>query len=129
MAVVSNATHDRKLADTALEHYVTNTTFFKSPVSDQSTTVKTRHSVFVQFLGATFRTAQCSWLSNEQRVNVENCIRTLSEVAKSRMIAIPSDLDIQVSTMFSKAQLLSRQTTSKWLQATRSPKREPTTAT
>ena len=35
-------------------------------------------------------------------------------------------LCLQVATMFSKVQLLSRQTTSKWLQATRSPKRELT---
>ena len=55
---------------------------------------------------------------------MENCIKTLAEVAKSRGIAIPSELDIQVATMFSKQQLLSRQTTSKWLQATRSPKRD-----
>lgn len=64
MAVVSNATHDRKHADTALEKYVTYTltdiitTFFKSPFSDQSTTVQTRQSVFVQLLGAAFRVAQ-----------------------------------------------------------------------
>ena len=134
MAVVSNATHDRKHADTALEHYVTQTltdiitTFFKSPFSDQSTTVQTRQSVFVQLLGAVFRVAQCSWLTSDQRHSVENCIKTLAEVAKSRGIAIPSDLDIQVATMFSKVQLLSRQTTSKWLQATRSPKRELTSS-
>ena len=134
MAVVSNATHDRKHADTALEHYVTQTltdiitTFFKSPFSDQSTTVQTRQSVFVQLLGAVFRVAQCSWLNSEQRLSVESCIKTLADVAKSRGIAIPSDLDIQVATMFNKAQILSRQTTSKWLQATRSPKREPTSS-
>ena len=46
--------HPRKHADTALEQYVTQTltdiitTFFKSPFSDQSTTVQTRQSVFVQ---------------------------------------------------------------------------------
>ena len=46
MGVVSNATHDRKHADVALENYVTETlmdiitTFFKSPFSDQSTTVQ-----------------------------------------------------------------------------------------
>ncbi len=46
MGVVSNATHDRKHADVALEHYVTETlmdiitTFFRSPFSDQSTTVQ-----------------------------------------------------------------------------------------
>ena len=102
MAVVSNATHDRKHADTALEHYVTHTltdiitTFFKSPFSDQSTTVQTRQSVFVQLLGAVFRVAQCSWLTSDQRLGVENCIKTLADVAKSRGIAIPSELDIQV---------------------------------
>ena len=48
MGVISNATHDRKHADTALEQYVTETlmdiinTFFKSPFSDQSTTVQVR---------------------------------------------------------------------------------------
>ena len=48
MGIISNATHDRKHADTALEHYVTETlmdiinTFFKSPFSDQSTTVQVR---------------------------------------------------------------------------------------
>lgn len=57
---------------------------------------QTRQPVFVQLLGAAFRVSQCSWLTVDQRVNVENCIRTLSEVAKARGIAIPSDLDIQV---------------------------------
>jgi len=48
MGVVSNATHDRKHADTALEHYVTHTlmdiitVFFSSPFSDQSTTIQVR---------------------------------------------------------------------------------------
>ena len=82
----------------AVTHTLTDiiTTFFKSPFSDQSTTVQTRQSVFVQLLGAVFRVAQCSWLSMEQRLGVENCIKTLAEVAKSRGIAIPSDLDLQV---------------------------------
>lgn len=52
----------------------------------------------------------------DQRVNVENCIRTLSEVAKARGIAIPSDLDIQVTAMFNKTAIISRQTTSKWIE-------------
>ena len=48
MGVVSNATHDRRHADLALEHYVTETlmdiitTFFKSPFLDQSITVQVR---------------------------------------------------------------------------------------
>ena len=66
----------------AVTHTLTDiiTTFFKSPFSDQSTTVQTRQSVFVQLLGAVFRVAQCSWLSMEQRLGVENCIKTLAEV-------------------------------------------------
>ncbi|QQP42534.1 Uncharacterized protein FKW44_017232, partial [Caligus rogercresseyi] len=89
----------------------------------------TRQPIFVQLLGAAFRVSQCSWLTVDQKVNVENCIRTLSEVAKSRGIAIPSDLDIQVTAMFNKAALISRQTTSKWMQVARGPKREISSAT
>ena len=49
MGVVSNATHDRKHADTVLENYVTLTlmdiinTFFKSPFSEQSTTIQVKN--------------------------------------------------------------------------------------
>ena len=57
----------------------------------------------MQLLGAAFRVSQCSWLSVDQRVNVENCIRTLSEVARARGIAIPSDLDIQVRCLVASA--------------------------
>ncbi|XP_046984326.1 inositol 1,4,5-trisphosphate receptor [Schistocerca americana] len=129
MGIVANSTHDRKHADTALENYVINsvmniiTTFFNTPFSDQSTTVQTRQPIFVQLLQAAFRISQCTWLNAAQRFNVENCIRTLSEVAKGRGIAIPSDLESQVLSMFNKAAMLSRQT-SKWLQAAKTPKME-----
>ncbi|KAG8235388.1 hypothetical protein J437_LFUL009247, partial [Ladona fulva] len=129
MGIVANATHDRKHADLALENYVTNcvmniiNTFFNSPFSDQSTTVQTRQPIFVQLLQAAFRVSQCTWLTASHRFNVENCIRTLSDVAKTRGIAIPSDLESQVASMFNKAAMLSRQT-SKWLQAAKSPKME-----
>jgi hypothetical protein len=43
--------------------------------------------------------------------------------AKSRGIAIPSDLETQVTSLFNKAAMLSRQT-SKWLQAAKTPKME-----
>ena len=108
MARCASATHDRKHADTALEHYVTGaavgvvTTFFRSPFSDQSTAVQTRQSVFVQLLQVVFRLSQCAWLSAVQRAAVESCIRTLSDIARSRSIAIPSDLDNQVSSLFNK---------------------------
>ncbi|XP_076236101.1 inositol 1,4,5-trisphosphate receptor-like isoform X3 [Calliopsis andreniformis] len=127
------------------------TTFFSSPFSDQSTTVQkhlhearlywsikesdrntdnthtdyTQQPIFVQLLHAAFKVSQCSWLNAGQRFNVENCIRTLSEVAKGRGIAIPTDLESQVASMFNKAAMLSRQT-SKWLQAAKQPKIERT---
>jgi len=129
MGHVANATHDRKHADTALENYIINSvmniisTFFNSPFSDQSTTVQTRQPIFVQLLQAAFRMSQCTWLGASQRFNVENCVRTLSDVAKSRGIAIPSDLETQVASLFNKAAMLSRQT-SKWLQAAKTPKME-----
>ncbi|KAK9299761.1 hypothetical protein QLX08_007324 [Tetragonisca angustula] len=127
------------------------TTFFSSPFSDQSTTVQkhlhearlywsikesdritdtnvtgcTRQPIFVQLLHAAFKVSQCPWLNAGQRFNVENCIRTLSDVAKGRGIAIPTDLESQVASMFNKAAMLSRQT-SKWLQAAKQPKIERT---
>ncbi|CAL7936478.1 unnamed protein product [Xylocopa violacea] len=127
------------------------TTFFSSPFSDQSTTVQkhlqearlywsikesdritdtnlagyTRQPIFVQLLHAAFKVSQCAWLNAGQRFNVENCIRTLSDVAKGRGIAIPTDLESQVASMFNKAAMLSRQT-SKWLQAAKQPKIERT---
>ncbi|XP_054006483.1 inositol 1,4,5-trisphosphate receptor isoform X11 [Hylaeus anthracinus] len=131
MSIIATATHDREHADTALENYVTGclmniiTTFFSSPFSDQSTTVQTRQPIFVQLLHAAFKVSQCSWLNAGQRFNVENCIRTLSDVAKGRGIAIPTDLESQVASMFNKAAMLSRQT-SKWLQAAKQPKIERT---
>ncbi|KAK2589036.1 hypothetical protein KPH14_001879 [Odynerus spinipes] len=127
------------------------TTFFSSPFSDQSTTVQkqlhearlywsikecdrstdnnlasyTRQPIFVQLLHAAFKVSQCPWLNAGQRFNAENCIRTLSDVAKGRGIAIPTDLESQVASMFNKAAMLSRQT-SKWLQAAKQPKIERT---
>jgi hypothetical protein len=52
-----------------------------------------------------FRLSQCPWLSASQRHNVESCIRTLSDMARSRSIAIPSDLDNQVTSLFNKPAL------------------------
>ncbi|XP_070559179.1 inositol 1,4,5-trisphosphate receptor-like isoform X4 [Ptychodera flava] len=112
MAMVCNATHDRKHADTMLEKYVTETVmniitmYFNSPFSDQSTTVTTRQPVFVRLLQGAFRVSQCSWLSGQQKFHVENCIKTLTDMAKNRGIAIPVDLDSQVNTLFSKSQIV-----------------------
>lgn len=49
----------------------------------------------------------------------------LAILAKGRGIAIPTDLESQVASMFNKAAMLSRQT-SKWLQAAKQPKIERT---
>ena len=76
------------------------TTFFRSPFSDQSTAVQTRQPVFVQLLQIAFRLSQCAWLSASQRHNVESCIRILSDMARSRRIAIPSDMGNQVTSLF-----------------------------
>ncbi|XP_035720750.1 inositol 1,4,5-trisphosphate receptor-like isoform X2 [Vespa mandarinia] len=131
MTLIATPKSDQQDADIALENYVTSclmniiTTFFSSPFSDQSTTVQTRQPIFVQLLHAAFKVSQCIWLNAGQRFNVENCIRTLSDVAKGRGIAIPTDLESQVASMFNKAAMLSRQT-SKWLQAAKQPKIERT---
>ncbi|CAH0562339.1 unnamed protein product [Brassicogethes aeneus] len=130
MADIATAPTDRKHPDRALENYVTNcvmniiSTFFSSPFSDQSTTVQTRQPIFVQLLQSAFRVSQCPWLAASQRFNVENCIRTLSEVAKTRGIAIPLDLESQVNAMFTKTNILTRQTTNKWKVASKTQKIE-----
>ncbi|XP_073839343.1 inositol 1,4,5,-trisphosphate receptor isoform X2 [Musca autumnalis] len=116
-------------ADKTLINYVLNgvctilASFFSSPFSDQSTIVQSRQMIFVQLLQVCYRLSQCKWLSLADRFNVENCIRTLAESAKTRSIAIPLDLEQQVVTMSSKTALLTRQTT-KWLLASKQPKYE-----
>ncbi|CAN0066404.1 unnamed protein product, partial [Lampetra planeri] len=105
---VCNTTTDRKHADTVLEKYVTETvtnvitTFFSSPFSDQSTNLQARQPIFVQLLQGAFRVYHCPWPSLAQKASVETCIKTLSDVAKSRSIAIPVDLDSQVNSLFLK---------------------------
>nr|XP_032828348.1 inositol 1,4,5-trisphosphate receptor type 1-like isoform X2 [Petromyzon marinus] len=105
---VCNTTTDRRHADTVLEKYVTETvtnvitTFFSSPFSDQSTNLQARQPIFVQLLQGAFRVYHCPWPSLAQKASVETCIKTLSDVAKSRSIAIPVDLDSQVNSLFLK---------------------------
>lgn len=120
-------------ADKTLLNYVLNgvtnvlTTFFSSPFSDQSTIVQSRQMIFLQLLQATYRLSQCKWLTLADRFNVENCIRTLAESAKTRSIAIPLELEQQVVNMSSKTAMLTRQTT-KWLLASKQPKYETQTS-
>ncbi|XP_034514567.1 inositol 1,4,5-trisphosphate receptor type 1 isoform X6 [Ailuropoda melanoleuca] len=115
-----NNTSDRKHADSILEKYVTEivmsivTTFFSSPFSDQSTTLQTRQPVFVQLLQGVFRVYHCNWLMPSQKASVESCIRVLSDVAKSRAIAIPVDLDSQVNNLFLKSHNIVQKTAMNW---------------
>ncbi|MFT7800745.1 inositol 1,4,5-trisphosphate receptor type 1 isoform X2 [Arapaima gigas] len=117
---VCNNTSDRKHADTILERYVTETvmsivtTFFSSPFSDQSTSLQTRQPVFVQLLQGVFRVYHCNWLLPAQKGSVESCIKVLSDVAKSRAIAIPVDLDSQVNNLFVKSNNIVQKTAMSW---------------
>lgn len=131
MAMVCSSLLNRRHADVQLEDYITTsvmniiTTFFNSPFSDQSTTVQTHQPVFVRLMQGTFRLSNCSWLTLQQRMNVENCIKSLSDIAKNRGIAIPVDLDTQVATMFNKNALIKHSAARTWLSAARTPRREP----
>ncbi|XP_064083329.1 inositol 1,4,5-trisphosphate receptor-like isoform X18 [Macrobrachium nipponense] len=122
MARVATAPPDRKHADKALESYVINslmniiTTFFKSPFSDQSQTIQTRQPVFVQLLHAVYRVSQA--VLGHQRVNVENCIKTLTEVARKHNISIPSDLEAQVVSMSQRTTNIMSRTASQWSKRT-----------
>ncbi|CAL4148727.1 unnamed protein product, partial [Meganyctiphanes norvegica] len=139
MARVANAPPDRKHADKALENYVINslmniiTTFFNSPFSDQSQTIqkymdeardfwgqpyvqqyssKTRQPVFVQLLHHVYRVSQS--VQSHQRINVENCIKTLTEVARKHNISIPSDLEAQVVSMSQRTNSIMSRTAKLW---------------
>uniref|UniRef100_A0A8B9MGQ3 Inositol 1,4,5-trisphosphate receptor n=1 Tax=Accipiter nisus TaxID=211598 RepID=A0A8B9MGQ3_9AVES len=124
-----NNTSDRKHADSILEKYVTDivmsivTTFFSSPFSDQSTTLQTRQPVFVQLLQGVFRVYHCNWLMPSQKASVESCIRVLSDVAKSRAIAIPVDLDSQVNNLFLKSHNIVQKTAMNWRMTARNAAR------
>uniref|UniRef100_M4A104 Inositol 1,4,5-trisphosphate receptor n=1 Tax=Xiphophorus maculatus TaxID=8083 RepID=M4A104_XIPMA len=126
---VCNNTSDRKHADTILERYVTETVmsivtcFFSSPFSDQSTSLQTRQPVFVQLLQGVFRVYHCNWLNPAQKHSVEGCIKVLSDVAKSRAIAIPVDLDSQVNNLFVKPNNMVQKTLLNWKQSAKNTSR------
>ncbi|XP_053664267.1 inositol 1,4,5-trisphosphate receptor [Anopheles marshallii] len=126
---INNVVKGGSFTNRQLENYVCNevmnilTTFFNSQFSDQSTALQKRQLIFVKILQNSFKLTQCKGLTPSQRFNVENCIRTLSEKAKPRGIAIPIDLENQVVKMFNKTAMLSRQT-SKWLLVTKQTKME-----
>uniref|UniRef100_A0A8C7UL11 Inositol 1,4,5-trisphosphate receptor n=1 Tax=Oncorhynchus mykiss TaxID=8022 RepID=A0A8C7UL11_ONCMY len=109
MARVCNSTTDRNHANIPLERYVTETVmaivkgFFSSQFPVNNSNLQTHQPIFIQLLQSSFRIYNCTWISSAQKNNIEGCIKTLSDVAKARAIAIPVDLDSQVNTLSLKA--------------------------
>nr|XP_032819189.1 LOW QUALITY PROTEIN: inositol 1,4,5-trisphosphate receptor type 1-like [Petromyzon marinus] len=120
IATVCSPKKQRTHGDIALETYISETvmsivsSFFSSPFSDQSTSLQARQPVFVQLLQGAFRVYHSQWPTLMQKASVEGCIRCLAEVAKSRTIAIPVDLDSQVNSLFLKPTHLVQKTALNW---------------
>ncbi|KAL1256957.1 hypothetical protein QQF64_012502, partial [Cirrhinus molitorella] len=133
MARVSNGPTDRKNADTCLEKYVTETImaivkgFFGSQFSVSNSNLQAHQAIFIKLLQSACRLYNCSWLNSLQKTNIEGCIKTLADVAKSRAIPIPVDLDGQVNTLSLKTHTSMVQRAVKdWKLSTRGrPRKEP----
>ncbi|XP_032898387.1 inositol 1,4,5-trisphosphate receptor type 3 [Amblyraja radiata] len=110
IALVCNK-REKRVSDTVLEKYVVNvamdtmSSFFTSPFSENSTSLQTHQSIVVQLLQSTCRLLDCSWLQQQQKPSVENCIRTLAMMAKSRSIHLPMDLDAQAGNLLNSQSL------------------------
>ncbi|KAK1901662.1 Inositol 145-trisphosphate receptor type 1, partial [Dissostichus eleginoides] len=94
-----------------------------------STSLQTRQPVFVQLLQAVFRIYHCTWLVPVQKGCVETCIKVLSDVAKGRAIAIPVDLDNQVSNLFVKSNNIVQKTAMSWRLSARNAARRDSVVT
>uniref|UniRef100_A0AAX7VHS9 Inositol 1,4,5-trisphosphate receptor n=1 Tax=Astatotilapia calliptera TaxID=8154 RepID=A0AAX7VHS9_ASTCA len=133
MASVCNTTTERSHADLALEKYVTETVmaivkgFFSSQFSVNHSNLQTNQSIFIKLLQSAFRIYNCTWLSSAQKANIESCIKTLSDVAKARSIAIPVDLDSQVNTLSLKfhSNMVQRAAKDWRISARTRPRKEP----
>uniref|UniRef100_A0A671RHI4 Inositol 1,4,5-trisphosphate receptor n=1 Tax=Sinocyclocheilus anshuiensis TaxID=1608454 RepID=A0A671RHI4_9TELE len=133
MARVSNGPTDRKHADTCLEKYVTDTImaivkgFFGSQFSVSNSNLQAHQATFIKLLQSACRLYNCTWLNSLQKTNIEGCIKTLADVAKSRAIPIPVDLDGQVNTLSLKTHTSMVQRAVKdWKLSTRGrPRKEP----
>ncbi|KAL0968457.1 hypothetical protein UPYG_G00267150 [Umbra pygmaea] len=133
MARVCNSTTDRHHADVRLETFVLETVmaiikgFFSSQFSVSNSNLQTHQPIFIQLLQSSFRLYNCSWVNSSQKSIVEGCIKTLADVAKSRAIAIPVDLDSQVNTLSLKAHTTMVQRAAKdWRTSARSRPRKET---
>ncbi|KAK3570412.1 hypothetical protein QTP86_019287 [Hemibagrus guttatus] len=108
MARVCSSTTDRNRADPILEKYVTEVIvaivkgFFGSQFSVSTSNLQTHQSTFIRLLQSVIRVCNCTWISPLQKTNIEACIKTLSDVAKSRSIALPVDLDSQLNLLSQK---------------------------
>uniref|UniRef100_A0A8C1G8G5 Inositol 1,4,5-trisphosphate receptor n=1 Tax=Cyprinus carpio TaxID=7962 RepID=A0A8C1G8G5_CYPCA len=133
MSRVSNGPTDRKHADTCLEKYVTDTImaivkgYFGSQFSIFLSLRQAHQATFVKLLQSACRLYNCTWLNSLQKTNIEGCIKTLADVAKSRAIPIPVDLDGQVNTLSLKTHTSMVQRAVKdWKLSTRGrPRKEP----
>ncbi|XP_077371305.1 inositol 1,4,5-trisphosphate-gated calcium channel ITPR3 isoform X2 [Festucalex cinctus] len=110
MAQVCNK-RDKRLSDPVLEKYIINVVFdtinafFSSPFSENSTSLQSHHTIVTQLLQSSVRLLDCPWLQQQHRSQVETCIKTLAVTAKSRSIALPLDLEAQISAMLSTSAL------------------------
>ncbi|XP_078276818.1 inositol 1,4,5-trisphosphate-gated calcium channel ITPR3 [Rhinoraja longicauda] len=110
IALVCNK-REKRITDPVLEKYVVNvamdtmSAFFSSPFSENSTSLQTHQSIVVQLLQSECRLLDCSWLQQQQKPSVENCIRTLAMMAKSRSIHLPMDLDAQAGKLLNNQSL------------------------
>ncbi|TDH11017.1 hypothetical protein EPR50_G00081930 [Perca flavescens] len=110
MARVCNK-REKRLSDPILEKYIINVVFdtihafFSSPFSENSTSLQTHHTIVTQLLQSSVRLLDCPWLQQQHRGQVETCIRTLALTAKSRSIALPLELEAQISTVLASSSL------------------------
>uniref|UniRef100_A0A671LD60 Inositol 1,4,5-trisphosphate receptor n=1 Tax=Sinocyclocheilus anshuiensis TaxID=1608454 RepID=A0A671LD60_9TELE len=140
MTRVSIGHTDRKHADTCLEKYVTDTImaivkgFFGSQFSVSNSNLQifislrqAHQTTFIKLLQSACRLYNCTWLNSLQKTNIEGCIKTLADVAKSRAIPVPVDLDGQVNTLSLKTHTIMVQRAVKdWKLSTRGrPRKEP----
>ncbi|GAA6101701.1 inositol 1,4,5-trisphosphate receptor type 2 isoform X3 [Tachysurus ichikawai] len=108
MARVCSGTTDRNRADPVLEKYVTEVIiaivkgFFGSQFSVSTSNLQSHQGTFIRLLQSAVRVCSCTWISALQKTNIEACIKTLADVAKSRNIALPVDLDGQVNFLSQK---------------------------